>query len=301
MSKQKKQAILVVNNEPLILDPLERCLSAWNYRVITAENGNQAKTHIQTEVPDAIITDLFMLEMDGFELLRYTRKTVPKLPVVVIMGTGTKGDISQALFLGTWDFICKPSKEFSFLQLKIEKVLEESRLIEEKKNYCDHLEALLEQKNVDLSNQEQALTEKTLHLEEASRAIKTLLDQREIEKRSIEQSMVVNLKRFVFPYLNDLETKPIGKDAKTCIDIIRRNIQQLISPVSKHLIGAYHELTPTEAKVVDLIRQGYATKQIADTLNISISTVEKHRNKIRQKLNLSNKKVNLYSYLNSLR
>jgi DNA-binding NarL/FixJ family response regulator len=301
MNNQKKQTILVVDDDPLILDVLKKYFSACDYRVITAENGNQAIAHIQSGLPNVIITDLFMPEVDGFELLRYAQETAPELPVVVITGAGSKEDIAQALLLGAWDFMRKPFEDFSFLQLKIEKVLKESRLIEEKKNYCDHLEALLEQKNVDLSNQEQALTEKTLHLEQASRAIKTLLDQREIEKRSIEQSMVVNLKRFVFPYLNDLETQPIRKDAKTCIDIIRRNIQQLISPVSKHLIGAYHELTPMEAKVADLIRHGCATKRIAETLNISTSTVEKHRNKIRQKLNLSNKKVNLYSYLNSLR
>ena len=112
--------------------------------------------------------------------------------------------------------------------------------------------------------------------------------------------MVTNLKRFIFPYLDDLEQHKSRKDAKTYVNIIRTNIEQLIYPVSKNLSGAYLDLTPMEVKVADLIRQGLPTKSIADHLNISISTVEKHRNKIRKKLGIANKKVNLHTYLNSL-
>jgi PAS domain S-box-containing protein len=153
---------------------------------------------------------------------------------------------------------------------------------------------------LDLKNQRQMLIEKTISQEKANETLKAMLDQREIEKKSIEQSMVTNLKRYVFPYLDDLEGQRTGKDVKIFVNIIRTNIEQLISPVSNNLSGVYLKLTPTEIKIADLIRQGNSTKTIAGMLNISISTVEKHRNKIRKKLNLLKKKVNLYTYLNSL-
>jgi DNA-binding CsgD family transcriptional regulator len=141
------------------------------------------------------------------------------------------------------------------------------------------------------------LTEK---LTDANRALKALLDQREIEKKSIEQTMVINLKRYVFPYLEELDRLQIADDVQSCVNTIRTNIEQLISPVSKRLSGAYLDLTPTEIKVADLIRQNMPTKSIAEKLNTSPSTVEKHRNKIRKKLNILHKKVNLNTYLNSL-
>jgi DNA-binding CsgD family transcriptional regulator len=112
--------------------------------------------------------------------------------------------------------------------------------------------------------------------------------------------MVANLKRYVFPYLDELDRPGNGKDAKALVEVIRTNIEQLIAPVSKRLSGAYLDLTPTEIKVADLIRQNKRTKFIAERLNTSPSTVEKHRNKIRKKLNILHKKVNLTTYLNSL-
>ncbi|MBI9085185.1 MAG: response regulator [Desulfobacterales bacterium] len=152
----------------------------------------------------------------------------------------------------------------------------------------------------DLIRQRQALLDKTFSQEKTNEALKALLDQREIEKRAIEQTMVTNLKRYVFPYLDDMEHLKNGDDVKDYIKIIRTNIEQLISPVSRSLTGAYQGLTPREIKVADFIRQGRSTKSIADMLAISPSTVEKHRNGIRNKLNILKQKVNLYTFLTSL-
>jgi DNA-binding CsgD family transcriptional regulator len=59
-------------------------------------------------------------------------------------------------------------------------------------------------------------------------------------------------------------------------------------------------LTPQEIQIVDLIKQGKNTKEIAGMLNASPNTIATHRNNIREKLNLRNAKVNLRSYLQSL-
>lgn len=112
--------------------------------------------------------------------------------------------------------------------------------------------------------------------------------------------MVSNLKRFVFPYLESLAALKTGKAADAYLEIIQTNIQQLISPVSKSLSGAYLDFTPTEVKVADLIRQGQATKSIAEILRTSTSTVAIHRNNIRKKLGILNQRVNLSTYLSSL-
>ena len=152
----------------------------------------------------------------------------------------------------------------------------------------------------DLVAKQKDLVEKSVNLEKANNALKALLDQRETEKRSIEQAMVNNLKRFVFPYLESLAELKIGKEANGYLDIIRTNIEQLISPVSKSLSGIYLDFTPTEVRVADLIRQGQASKSIAAILNTSASTVAIHRNNIRKKLGILNQKVNLRTFLNSL-
>ena len=107
MSSKKQVTILVVDDEPPIRRSLERRLSAWNYRAITAESGRRAIALIDSDVPDVVITDLFMPDGDGFELLRYITETVPGLPVIVISGQGELGDAIRALRLGAWDYLYK--------------------------------------------------------------------------------------------------------------------------------------------------------------------------------------------------
>jgi DNA-binding CsgD family transcriptional regulator len=59
-------------------------------------------------------------------------------------------------------------------------------------------------------------------------------------------------------------------------------------------------LTPTETRVANLIRQGRTTKDIADLMGVASSTIDFHRLNIRKKLKLTNKRINLQSYLKSL-
>lgn len=300
MNREQIHTILVVDDEADIRRMLEKRLLSWNFQVMTAENGRRAETLIQSNCPDVVITDLFMPGGDGFDLLRHLRKRAPELPVIVISGQGEMGDVIQALRLDAWDYLYKPIENTAFLRLTIDRVLERARLMAENRNYRNNLEKLIAQKSAKLIDQRQALIEKAAGLEQANEALKNLLEHREIEKKAIEQTMAANLKRFVFPYLNDLERQKIGEDAKTYVNIIRANIEQLILPVSKSMSGAYLDLTPMEGKVADLIRQGKSTKSISALLTVSVSTVEKHRNSIRKKLGLVSKSVNLQTYLNSL-
>ena len=147
---------------------------------------------------------------------------------------------------------------------------------------------------------ERQLSEKTRHLEEVNQALKAMLDHREVEKRSIEESMLLNLKKLVFPYLESLQGCKLDNQAQTYLSIIRANLEDLFSPLSSSLFAKYLNFTPTEVNVADYIRQGKSSKQISELMNVSPSSIAFHRNNIRKKLGLSNKNVNLNTYLNSL-
>jgi DNA-binding NarL/FixJ family response regulator len=300
MNQPQDCTILVVDDEPDIRITLAKRLAKWQFKVLTAENGSQAMAAVQAARPHIVITDLFMPEVDGFTLLHHLCETAPELPVIVVSGQGERNDVIEALRLGAWDYLYKPIENAPFLRLAINRVLEKARLLTENRVYRDHLEALVAQKNAELLEQQQALMDRSAGLERANAALKQLLDQRETEKNAIEQTMVGNLKRLVFPYLDELGSQSLDKRTAAYMNIIRANIEQLISPVSNTLGGAYRDLTPAEIKVADLVRHGEPTKSIAAVLNTSPSTVEKHRNSIRRKLNIVNKKMNLQAYLNSL-
>jgi len=164
------------------------------------------------------------------------------------------------------------------------------------------LEDITDRKRIEdsLRIRESQLGEKTRHLEEVNQALKAMLDYREVEKRSIEESMLLNLKKLVFPYLENLQNCRLDNQAATYLSIIRSNLKDLFSPLSKTLFAKYLDFTPTEINVADQIRQGKSSKQISEVMNVSVSSIAFHRNNIRKKLGLSKKHINLKTYLNSL-
>lgn len=83
---------------------------------------------------------------------------------------------------------------------------------------------------------------------------------------------------------------------------IVNNIEKEMKNISDSFISKIErfKLTPTEKKVVFLLKQNFLSKEVADILNISIETINTHRKKIRKKLNLTNKSKNLVSYIKSM-
>lgn len=151
-----------------------------------------------------------------------------------------------------------------------------------------------------LREREKQLDEKTRYLEKVNQALQASLAHREIEKRSVEENIFVNLKRHIFPYLKELGQCGIDMDAKAYLNIIETKLKELVSQYAHTIFSKCIDFTPTEIRIADLIRDGLDTKTIAGMLSLSPSSVQWHRKNIRQKLGLTNQKINLYTYLNSL-
>ena len=110
--KKKDILILLVDDEPDILEIVEYNLSAEGYKVITAENGEQAVKLAKKKKPHLIILDVMMPEMDGIEACEQIRK-VPELSETIITFLTARGeDYSQmaGFDAGADDYITKPIK-----------------------------------------------------------------------------------------------------------------------------------------------------------------------------------------------
>ena len=77
-------------------------------------------------------------------------------------------------------------------------------------------------------------------------------------------------------------------------------LENLASSYGQKIADTRVKLTPREIEVCNLVKRGIANKEIARLLNIALHTVEKHRRMARKKLGLTNKGINLHTYLNSL-
>jgi DNA-binding CsgD family transcriptional regulator len=152
-----------------------------------------------------------------------------------------------------------------------------------------------------LRERESELEAKSNDLEAANSALQVLLKQVKEDKRESEENVLSNVKQLVFPHLEKLKRNPLNEDQKTLIDLLESNLKNIISPFASKLSSDFFGLSPMEIRVADLITQWKTNKEIADVLNVSENTILFHRKRIRAKLNLKHKKVNLRSYLLSLK
>lgn len=151
-----------------------------------------------------------------------------------------------------------------------------------------------------LIRREQELEEQKQNLEEANIALKVLLKQREADKMELEQNVLLNIKQMIFPYLDKLRTTGLKSKERTYVNILESHLNEIVSPFLQRLSAASIFLTPQETQVAALIKDGKTSKEIADILNVSETTVHFHRKNIRTKFGLKNKKTNLRSHLMSL-
>jgi DNA-binding CsgD family transcriptional regulator len=151
-----------------------------------------------------------------------------------------------------------------------------------------------------LKEREKELEIKSSNLEEANIALKVLLKRRDEDKTELEEKILFNVKELVAPYLEKLKKSGLDESQKAYLSVLGSNLENIVSPFGRSLSFGYLNLTPTEIQVANLVKQGKTTKEIAGLLNASRKTIETHRENIRDKLGIKNKKANLRTHLLSL-
>jgi DNA-binding CsgD family transcriptional regulator len=151
-----------------------------------------------------------------------------------------------------------------------------------------------------LRKSQEELIEQKQSLEETSIAMKVLLKQREEDKLELEKKVLNNVKGLVLPYVDKLKKTRLKAKDRTLVGIIDTHLQDIISPLLQRFSNAKILLTPQEMQVAALVKDGKTSKEIADVLNVSETTVNFHRKNLRVKFGLTNKRTNLRSYLVSI-
>ena len=101
------RTILLVDDEPRLLEAVRLYLEMESYRVITAETGEEALERIRTALPDVIVLDVMLPGIDGFETLRRIRRT-STVPIIMLTAKSDESDVVRGLRLGADDYVRKP-------------------------------------------------------------------------------------------------------------------------------------------------------------------------------------------------
>jgi len=102
-----RELILVVDDEPRMTRFIRMNLELDGYRVIEAHDGLQALDKVRTDLPDLVILDVMMPELDGFETLEMLRE-VSNVPVIMLTVRSDEEDKVRGLELGADDYVTKP-------------------------------------------------------------------------------------------------------------------------------------------------------------------------------------------------
>ena len=151
-----------------------------------------------------------------------------------------------------------------------------------------------------LKKSQEELFDQKQSLEETNIALKVLLKQREQDKLELEKKVLTNVKDLVLPYVEKLKNSRLKPKDKTLVEIVETHLNDVISPLLQSFANAKILLTPQEMQVAGLVKDGKTSKEIADILNVSETTVNFHRKNLRVKFGLTNQRTNLRSYLLSI-
>ncbi|MFH1081182.1 MAG: PAS domain S-box protein [Pseudomonadota bacterium] len=152
----------------------------------------------------------------------------------------------------------------------------------------------------DLKKRERDLAAESHRLHELNTALKVLLRQRGEDRQEMEKMVISNISKLVLPYMEKLNRTPMTPIQTGYVEIIAANLNNVISPFLRTLVSVHLNFTPREIEVANLVREGKTAKEISCLLNLSVRSVEFHKDNIRKKLRLNNKKINLRAHLMAL-
>lgn len=117
LAKQAPRKILVVEDDPAVLQLIVTRLSIAGYVTFQARNGQEAIRRLAEVMPAAMVLDINMPLVDGFEVLNLMRRSgqVRDVAVMVLTARNRPQDVREAIALGARDFLAKPFKDAELL------------------------------------------------------------------------------------------------------------------------------------------------------------------------------------------
>ncbi len=136
-------------------------------------------------------------------------------------------------------------------------------------------------------------------LQEANTALRAVLSRIEEERRDIQRQIQANVEKVLMPMIYAL-LMGVPKAQRRYVELLRDNLEEITSPFVSGLSEAHRSLTPTEIGICNMIKNGLTGKEIAEMRGVALTTISRHRERIRRKLGLTGSKTNLASYLQGI-
>ena len=326
--------IIAVDDEPINLEVIRAYLSDEKYKVHTMTSGMNLMEIISESAPiELLILDIFMPEISGYHLCSDIRKKYPshELPILMLTASSNPEDMVHAFSLGANDYITKPVSRTELLarvdtHIQLKQSVSRMKLSSQKLNEIDRLihfgflvSTYLLRDRIS-ADQERIVLKKAYeyhkpllneHLTEFSypindneeenfeNIIKTLrnLDSSELIKlfTKIEETVQIDTQ-------DTYRAEEIENITSDVFDLVSQflliwNSENNSEDEFRRKFNTKHKLTMKETETAELIFQGFSNIEIAEKMDISLSTVKKHIYSIFNKVGVENRTHLIYQML----
>lgn len=182
--------------------------------------------------------------------------------------------------------------------LKKKPIIDEGPFLKEERLLINSISELLG-RACERTRAEDQLKVERMALKNKNIALREILSKMQEEKKEIGNTVMANVDRIIIPIIHELEnqTTPAGQ---ACLNLLKSSLEEITSPFINTISRKMLRLTPVEIQISNMIKNGLSTKEISRIRHISPSTVSSHRERIRKKLNIVNKSINLATYLRQI-
>lgn len=223
LDQTSKKSILVIDDDPIVLDLLVAWLTNSGFHPVPTHDGAAGLALFQSQPFDLVLTDLVMPGIDGFEVLTTVTGEAPELPVIILSGAAGMEESIKALRLGAWDFITKPI-DVTLLIHQINKALERATLLNENSKFRYDLQSIIEERTAELNKRTQELeAANSSLLNEIQIRVKTEHELTEANERwqmtfdSMPDLISIHDRDFTIIQANQALLKFVGKEPKEVI------------------------------------------------------------------------------------
>ena len=269
-NEKRKSKVLVIDDETANIIALTNILSP-EYDILASKNGRDAITLAHEHMPEVIMLDVLMPDMDGYEVITELKKSekTQHIPVIFITGLDNIEAEKKGLALGAADYIPKPfHTDIVKLRVKIQiKLVNHIRTLEERDEMERQLKVIKDLEAGLIEAKEDAETHREL-AEHSSRAKSEFLS-----RMSHEMLTPMNT---VIGMLQVIKIKGVPENIKSCIN--------QINSASTHLLEMINDVLDVTGMEYGVFKLGEATFDVKSTIRGILETVEYNADQKKQTL-----------------
>jgi len=289
--------IMVVDDEPSNIQTILNILNNSDIapKIISSSNSVIACQIIENALPDLIILDWEMPQMNGIDVLNFLQKNNKTKNIPVVMATGVRlssEDLKLALEVGAYDYIRKPIDDTE-LVARVKSALKISDYYNSKLEHQKQISELKEEYyNKEIEIKKKELISKSMILINFNNILQNYLEQ-------IKQLSGEHCKKDcpTFNLMKKFGSEIVNIEASNIWNEFEYHFEQIHHSFYENLTQKIPDLSQNEMKLCAYIRLNMVTKDIASITRQSIRSIEVARTRLRDKLGLKGTSEDIFSFL----